>query len=55
MHSWRTMVDLLEKVDRPDTLGFQADMAHTLLYLLGHNAPEDALLGILISIGRTNR
>ena len=26
------------------TLGFQADMAHTLLYLLGYNAPEDALL-----------
>ena len=23
-------------------LGFQADMAHTLLYLLGYNAPEDA-------------
>ena len=45
MHSWRTMIDLLEMVDRPQTLGFQADMAHTLLYLLGHNAPEDALLG----------
>ena len=45
MHSWRTMVDLLEQVDRPETLGFQADMAHTLLYLLGYNAPEDALLG----------
>ena len=44
MHSWRTMVNLLEMVDRPDTLGFQADMAHTLLYLLGYNAPEDALL-----------
>ena len=25
-------------------MGFQADMAHTLLYLLGYNAPEDALL-----------
>ncbi|MGH7127791.1 MAG: sugar phosphate isomerase/epimerase family protein [Planctomycetaceae bacterium] len=44
MHSWRRMVQLLELVDRPDTLGFQADMAHTLLYLLGYNAPEDALL-----------
>ncbi len=44
MHSWRTMVELLEMVDRPKTLGFQADMAHTLLYLLGYNAPEDALL-----------
>ena len=41
MHSWRRMVDLLEQVDRPKTLGFQADMAHTLLYTLGYNAPED--------------
>jgi len=44
MHSWRRMIQLLEMVDRPDVLGFQADMAHTLLYLLGYNAPEDALL-----------
>jgi len=44
MHSWRTMTQLLEMVDRPDVLGFQADMAHTLLYLLGYNAPEDAIL-----------
>jgi hypothetical protein len=44
MHSWRRMLELLEMVDRPKTLGFQADMAHTLLYLLGYNAPEDALL-----------
>jgi len=44
MHSWRRMVELLELVNRPKTLGFQADMAHTLLYLLGYNAPEDALL-----------
>jgi sugar phosphate isomerase/epimerase len=44
MHSWRKMVDLLERVNRPRTLGFQADMAHTLLYVLGYNAPEDALL-----------
>ncbi|MEM6688728.1 MAG: TIM barrel protein [Planctomycetota bacterium] len=44
MHSWKKMVDLLERVDRPDRLGFQADMAHTLLYLLGYNAPEDAIL-----------
>ena len=36
--------DLLERVGRPETLGFQADMAHTLLYLLGHNAPGHALL-----------
>jgi sugar phosphate isomerase/epimerase len=44
MHSWRSMVQLLEMVGRPQTLGFQADMAHTLLYLLGYNAPEDRLL-----------
>jgi sugar phosphate isomerase/epimerase len=44
MHSWRTMVDLLERVGEPETLGFQADMAHTLLYTLGENAPEDRIL-----------
>ncbi len=44
MHSYRKMVDLLERVNRPKTLGFQADMAHTLLYSLGYNAPEDAIL-----------
>jgi sugar phosphate isomerase/epimerase len=27
MHSWRRNVELLEMVDRPKTLGFQADMA----------------------------
>jgi sugar phosphate isomerase/epimerase len=44
MHGWKHMIDLLEKVDRPKTLGFQADMAHSLLYTLGYNAPEDRLL-----------
>ena len=44
MHSWKRMVQLLELVDRPNTLGFQADMAHTLLFTLGYNAPEDRLL-----------
>ena len=44
MHSWRRMVELLERVDRPKTLGFQADMAHTLLFMLGYNAPEDSIL-----------
>ncbi len=44
MHSWKRMLELLERVNRPQTLGFQADMAHTLLYVLGYNAPEDALL-----------
>jgi sugar phosphate isomerase/epimerase len=44
MHSWRKMVDLLGRVNEPQTVGFQADMAHTLLYTLGENAPEDRLL-----------
>ncbi len=44
MHSWRKVVELLERVDRPKTLGFQADMAHTLLFTLGYNAPEDRIL-----------
>ena len=44
MHSWQRMVQLLEVVGRPKTLGFQADMAHTLLYTLGYNAPEDRIL-----------
>ncbi|TVR32069.1 MAG: sugar phosphate isomerase/epimerase [Spirochaetaceae bacterium] len=44
MHSWKRMLQLLEMVNRPKTVGFQADMAHTLLYLLGYNAPDDAIL-----------
>ncbi len=44
MHSWKRMVQLLELVDRPQTVGFQADMAHTLLYTMGYNAPEDRIL-----------
>ena len=44
MHSWRRMVQLLESVNRPATLGFQADLAHTLLYTMGYNAPEDRVL-----------
>jgi sugar phosphate isomerase/epimerase len=44
MHSWKDMVNLLEEVNRPETLGFQADMAHTLLYTLGHNSPENRIL-----------
>ena len=43
MHSWKTMVDTLEAVDRPN-IGFQADMSHTLLYLLGYNKPDDRIL-----------
>ena len=44
MQGWRSMLHLLEAVDRPDTLGFQADMAHTLLYTLGYNAPGERIV-----------
>jgi sugar phosphate isomerase/epimerase len=44
MHGWKHMQELLELVDRPRTLGFQADMAHTLLYTLGYNSPESRIL-----------
>ncbi|RYU97342.1 sugar phosphate isomerase/epimerase family protein [Emticicia agri] len=43
MHSWTAMLDTLEAVDRPN-IGFQADMSHTTLYLLGYNAPEARIL-----------
>lgn len=45
MHSWRDMLQLMEMVDMKDTIGFQADLAHTYLYLLGYNAEEHAMLG----------
>ena len=44
MHSWKDMLNLLEEVGMPESLGFQADLAHTYLYLMGYNAPECALL-----------
>jgi sugar phosphate isomerase/epimerase len=44
MHGWKHMVELLELVGQPKTLGFQADMAHTMLYTLGYNSPESRLL-----------
>lgn len=43
MHSWKTMLDTLESVDRPN-MGFQADMAHTLLYTMGYNREQDRIL-----------
>ena len=43
MHSWKYMLEVLEGVS-DKALGFQADMAHTLLYTLGYNAPEHAIL-----------
>jgi sugar phosphate isomerase/epimerase len=44
MHSWKDMINTLEETDRPQTIGFQADMAHTLLYTMGYNAPKSRLL-----------
>lgn len=44
MHGWKHMLDLLEQTDRPKVIGFQADMAHTLLYTLGYNAPENRIV-----------
>ncbi|WP_263409770.1 sugar phosphate isomerase/epimerase family protein [Terriglobus tenax] len=44
MHSWKAVVELLETVGRPKTLGYQADMAHSMLYTLGYNAPEARIL-----------
>ena len=44
MHSWKHMVELLEMTGMPGTVGFQADLAHTYLYLMGYNAAEHALL-----------
>jgi sugar phosphate isomerase/epimerase len=44
MHGWKSMLELMEMVGRPKTLGFQADMAHTLLYTMGYNAEEQRIL-----------
>jgi sugar phosphate isomerase/epimerase len=44
LHSWKAALDTLEAVGMPETVGFQADLAHTYLYLMGYNAPEAALL-----------
>lgn len=43
MHSWKVMLETMQAVDRPN-MGFQADMAHTLLYTMGYNRPEDRIL-----------
>jgi sugar phosphate isomerase/epimerase len=45
MHSWKAMINTLEGVNRTN-FGFQADMAHTLLYLLGYNSPDDRILPV---------
>ncbi len=43
MQGWKTMINTLEAVNRPN-IGFQADMAHTLLYLLGYNKQDERIL-----------
>ena len=44
MHSWKSLLEILEGVNNPKTVGIQADMAHTLLFMLGYNAPEARLV-----------
>jgi sugar phosphate isomerase/epimerase len=44
MHSWRENVRLLELVDMPGVVGYQADMAHSMLFTLGTNSEKDRLL-----------
>ena len=45
LHSWKASLALMEEVGMPEALGFQADLAHTYTFMLGYNAPDDALLG----------
>ena len=44
LHSWKASLALMEEVGMPESLGFQADLAHTSTFMLGYNAPDDALL-----------
>jgi hypothetical protein len=44
MHSWRENVNLLEMVNMPGVVGYQADMAHSMLFTLGYNAEKDRIL-----------
>jgi hypothetical protein len=44
MHSWRANVNLLEEVAMPGVVGYQADMAHSMLFTMGYNAEQDRLL-----------
>jgi sugar phosphate isomerase/epimerase len=44
MHSWRENVKLLEMVGMPGIVGYQCDMAHSMLFVLGANAEKDRLL-----------
>jgi hypothetical protein len=44
MQSWRENVNLLERVNMPGVVGYQADMAHSMLFTMGYNAEKDRLL-----------
>ena len=57
MHGWKSLLELLEGVGHPKTVGIQADMAHTLLFMLGYNAEEDApgTRGIQLGEGRVRQ
>ena len=49
------MRDLLETVDRPGQVGYQADMAHSMLYTLGYNAEAGPHPARRTSTGPTRR
>jgi sugar phosphate isomerase/epimerase len=55
MHSWRRNLELLELVNMPNTVGYQADMAHTMLFTMGYNAPGDRLLPADFDWSRTEQ
>ena len=44
MHSWKWMLRTFDEADSEGTLGFQADLAHSMLYLLGYNADDHRIL-----------
>lgn len=44
MHSWRENLNLLETIAMPGVVGYQADMAHSMLFTLGYNSEKDRLL-----------
>jgi sugar phosphate isomerase/epimerase len=44
MQSWRENLNLLETVNMPGVVGYQADMAHSMLFTMGYNAEKDRLL-----------
>ena len=44
MYSWKRMMQLLDWSTAPGRSASRPDMAHTLLYTMGYNAPEDRIL-----------